>query len=113
IGWRRGRVLLNQALTKSCPEHWARIWGGRYVRLLLRFTTFADWFNEHLGKICDWLILLACVISAGNAMVRYAYDTSSNAWLEIQWYMFAVVVMFGASYTLKRNEHVRVDLFYR
>ena len=45
-------------------------------------------------------------------MVRYAYDTSSNAWLEIQWYMFAVIVMFGASYTLKRNEHVRVDLFY-
>ena len=45
-------------------------------------------------------------------MVRYAYDESSNAWLEVQWYMFAVIVMFGASYTLKRNEHVRVDIFY-
>ena len=45
-------------------------------------------------------------------MVRYAYDTSSNAWLEIQWYMFAVIVMFGASYTMRRNEHVRVDLIY-
>src|SRR6185295_11886588 len=53
-----------------------------------------------------------CVISAGNAMVRYAYDQSSNAWLEVQWYMFALMVMFGASYTLKKNEHVRVDLFY-
>src|SRR5260221_12493713 len=45
-------------------------------------------------------------------MIRYAYDQSSNAWLEVQWYMFAVIVMLGASYTLKRNEHVRVDLFY-
>jgi TRAP-type mannitol/chloroaromatic compound transport system permease small subunit len=57
-------------------------------------------------------VLLACIVSAGNAMVRYAYDTSSNAWLEIQWYMFAVIVMFGASYTMKRNEHVRVDILY-
>ena len=45
-------------------------------------------------------------------MVRYAYDISSNAWLELQWYMFAVIVMFGASYTLKKNEHVRVDIVY-
>ncbi|MEJ0068327.1 MAG: TRAP transporter small permease subunit [Pseudomonadota bacterium] len=44
--------------------------------------------------------------------LRYGYDTSSNAWLEVQWYMFAVIVMLGASYTLQRNEHVRVDLFY-
>jgi TRAP-type mannitol/chloroaromatic compound transport system permease small subunit len=82
------------------------------VKLLLRFSAFVDGFNEHLGKICDWLVLLACVVSAGNAMVRYAYDTSSNAWLEIQWYMFAVIIMFGASYTLKKNEHVRVDIVY-
>src|SRR5271154_2964339 len=58
------------------------------------------------------MVLLACVVSAGNAMVRYAYDQSSNGWLEIQWYMFAVIVMFGAAYTLKRNEHVRGDLIY-
>ena len=60
----------------------------------------------------NWLVLLACLISAGNAMVRYAFDTSSNAWLEVQWYMFAAIVMLGASYTLKRNEHVRVDILY-
>jgi len=82
------------------------------VRLLLRFSAAVDWFNEHIGKICDWLVLLACVVSAGNAMVRYAYDSSSNAWLEIQWYMFAVIIMFGAAYTLKKNEHVRVDIVY-
>jgi TRAP-type mannitol/chloroaromatic compound transport system permease small subunit len=51
-------------------------------------------------------------MSAGNAMIRYAFDYSSNSWLEAQWYMFAVLVMFGASYTLKRNEHVRVEIFY-
>lgn len=82
------------------------------MRLLLAFSALIDAFNEKIGNFCNWLVLLACVVSAGNAMVRYAYDTSSNAWLEIQWYMFAVIVMLGASYTMKRNEHVRVDIFY-
>jgi TRAP-type mannitol/chloroaromatic compound transport system permease small subunit len=82
------------------------------MRALLGFSAIVDAINEKIGVVCNWLVLIACVVSAGNAMVRYAYDTSSNAWLEIQWYMFAVMVMFGASYTLKRNEHVRVDLFY-
>ena len=55
-------------------------------------------------------MLAACVVSAANAMIRYAFGYSSNAWLELQWYMFAVFVMFGASYTFKKNEHVRVDI---
>lgn len=82
------------------------------MRLLLSFSAVIDAINEKIGTVCNWLVLLACVVSAGNAMIRYAYDMSSNAWLEVQWYMFAVIVMFGASYTLKRNEHVRVDLLY-
>jgi TRAP-type mannitol/chloroaromatic compound transport system permease small subunit len=82
------------------------------MRLLLSFSTAIDTINEKIGVVCNWLVLLACLVSGGNAMVRYAYDQSSNAWLEVQWYMFAVIVMFGAAYTLKRNEHVRVDLFY-
>ena len=82
------------------------------MRLLLSFSAAIDALNEKIGYICNWLVVLACVVSAGNAMVRYAYDYSSNAWLEIQWYMFAVIVMLGAAYTLKRNEHVRVDLLY-
>jgi TRAP-type mannitol/chloroaromatic compound transport system permease small subunit len=57
-------------------------------------------------------VLLSCLISAGNAFSRYAFGISSNAWLEIQWYMFGALVMLGASYTLKRNEHVRVDIVY-
>ena len=79
---------------------------------LLAASRLIDTVNERIGKVCDWLVLWACVVSAGNAMVRYAYDISSNAWLELQWYMFAVIVMMGASYTLKKNEHVRVDIWY-
>jgi len=62
--------------------------------------------------IADALVLLSCLISAGNAFSRYAFSISSNAWLEIQWYMFGALVLLGASYTLKRNEHVRVDIVY-
>ena len=82
------------------------------MRLLLSFSALIDALNEKIGVVCNWLVLSACVVSAGNAMVRYAYDSSSNAWLEVQWYMFAVIVMLGASYTLKKNEHVRVDIWY-
>jgi len=82
------------------------------MRVLLSFSTLVDAVNEKIGVFCNWMVLLACVVSGGNAMVRYAYDMSSNAWLEVQWYMFAVIVMFGAAYTMKRNEHVRVDIIY-
>ena len=82
------------------------------MRLLLSLSALIDAMNEKIGSVCNWLVLLACVVSGGNAMVRYAYDKSSNAWLEVQWYMFAVIVMFGAAYTLRKNEHVRVDILY-
>jgi TRAP-type mannitol/chloroaromatic compound transport system permease small subunit len=82
------------------------------VRSLLALSTVIDRLNEKIGYVCNLLVLLACVVSAVNAMIRYAFDYSSNSWLELQWYMFAVLVMFGASYTLKRNEHVRVEIFY-
>jgi TRAP-type mannitol/chloroaromatic compound transport system permease small subunit len=82
------------------------------MRALLAFSSLIDTINEKIGVICNWLVLLACIVSGGNAMVRYAYDTSSNAWLEIQWYMFAALFLLAAGYTLKHNQHVRVDLFY-
>jgi len=82
------------------------------MAFLLALSTAIDKFNEKLGWIANWLVLLACLVSAANAMFRYAFDIGSNAWLELQWYMFAVMVMFGASYTLQRNEHVRVDILY-
>ena len=82
------------------------------MNLLLRLSRAIDAVNERLGWVADWLVLLSCLISAGNAFSRYAFGISSNAWLEIQWYMFGALVMLGASYTLKRNEHVRVDIVY-
>jgi TRAP-type mannitol/chloroaromatic compound transport system permease small subunit len=82
------------------------------VNVLLRVSQAIDWLNESFGRLANILVLLACLVSAGNAMVRYAYDYSSNSLLEVQWYMFAVMVMFGAAYALKRNEHVRVEIFY-
>ena len=82
------------------------------MRPLLVFSRFVDRVNERFGILADCLVLLSCLISAGNAFSRYAFSISSNAWLEIQWYMFGALVMLGASYTLKRNEHVRVDIVY-
>ena len=82
------------------------------MRSLLAISAAIDRLNAKIGAIANFLILLSCLVSAGNAMTRYAFNLSSNAWLEAQWYMFAVVVMFGASYTLRRNEHVRVEIFY-
>src|SRR5258708_28244606 len=85
---------------------------GRGMHLLLKFSALIDAINEKIGVVCNWLVLLACIVSGGNAMVRYAYDQSSNAWLEGQWYMLAVIVLFCAASTLKRKEHVRVGIFY-
>jgi TRAP-type mannitol/chloroaromatic compound transport system permease small subunit len=82
------------------------------MRPLLALSTAIDKLNEKIGYVCNLLVLIACLVSAGNAMIRYAFSNSSNGWLEAQWYMFAIIVMFGSSYTFKRNEHVRVEIFY-
>ena len=82
------------------------------MRPLLAFSRGVDGLNAAVGRVADWFVLLACAVSAGNAFVRYGVSYSSNAWLEVQWYFFAGIIMLGASYTLFRNEHVRVDLVY-
>ena len=79
---------------------------------LLAFSRGVDRVNTFFGSVATWLVLISCVISAGNASIRYLISSSSNAWLEIQWYMFSGIFLLGASYTLKVNEHVRVDVFY-
>jgi len=86
--------------------------GGANVGPLLGVSRAIDWFNEQFGVVANWMVLFACLISAGNAMSRYLFSMSSNGWLEIQWYMFAAMVLLGAPFTLKMNEHVRVDLVY-
>jgi TRAP-type mannitol/chloroaromatic compound transport system permease small subunit len=82
------------------------------VRGLLAFSRAVDWFSARVAVIANWLVLLAAVVSAGNAASRYLFSESSNGWLEIQWYMFTGMVLLGAPYTLRMNEHVRVDLVY-
>ena len=82
------------------------------MNALLKLTRVIDFVNDRFGEVANWLVLLACLISAGNAFSRYLFSLSSNAWLEVQWYMFAGMVLLGGPYTLKVNEHVRVDLIY-
>jgi TRAP-type mannitol/chloroaromatic compound transport system permease small subunit len=86
--------------------------GDGNLRGLLKLSDWIDRLNEKFGVVANWLVLLACVISAGNAVSRYLFSESSNGWLEVQCYMFAGMVLLGGPYTLKMNEHVRVDLVY-
>jgi TRAP-type mannitol/chloroaromatic compound transport system permease small subunit len=80
------------------------------MKLLLCLSRAIDALNEHVGRLTYWLILAAVLISAGNAVVRYTINMSSNAWLEIQWYLFSFVFLFCAGYTLLHNQHVRIDV---
>jgi TRAP-type mannitol/chloroaromatic compound transport system permease small subunit len=77
---------------------------------LLKFSRLVDALNERFGLVANWLVLIACAISAGNALMRYGFSLSSNAWLEIQWYLFAGVFMLGVGYVLLVNGHVRIDV---
>lgn len=79
------------------------------MKNLLGICKTIDWFSEKIGRLTLWLVLGSVLISAGNAIVRKAFSSSSNALLEIQWYLFAAVYLLGASYVFLRNEHVRID----
>ncbi len=71
-----------------------------------------DRLNEFIGKWVSWLILAAILVSAGNAVIRKMFNASSNAWLELQWYLFGAAFLLAAAYTLKQNEHIRIDIIY-
>lgn len=87
-------------------------WSGGSALDVEKITHAIDRLGDAFGFIAKWLVLFACLISAGNAAVRYLFSFSSNGLLEIQWYMFGAIVFFGAAQTLQKNEHVRVDLLY-
>lgn len=80
------------------------------MQALLRLSGAIDWMSEKIGRTVLWLVLVAVLISAGNAVIRKLFDMSSNAWLEVQWYLFSAVFLLCAGYVLKRNEHVRIDV---
>lgn len=80
------------------------------MRALLKFSNAVDWLNSFIGKYVIWLILASTVISGVNAVVRKVFNVSSNAYLEVQWYLFAASFLIAAGYTLLQNEHVRIDV---
>ena len=80
------------------------------MTLLLKLSQLIDWLTERVGKGAFWLVLVMTLISAGNAVVRFAFNYSSNGLLEIQWYLFAAVFLLCSPYTLQKNEHVRIDV---
>jgi len=79
---------------------------------LLAVSRAIDAVNDRIGVLAAWLVFLAVLVSAGNAFLRYSFSIGSNAWLELQWYMFSAIFLLGAAHTLRKNEHVRVDIIY-
>lgn len=82
----------------------------RLLKALLPATRFVDSVNTGIGKRLSWLVIAAVVVSAVNATVRKAFDTSSNSWLELQWVLFSIVFMLCSPWTLLANEHIRIDI---
>lgn len=80
------------------------------MNALLKFSRLIDALTERIAKAVFWLVLVVVLVSAANATMRYTIHYSSNAFLEIQWYLFGVIFLFSSGYTLLRNEHVRIDL---
>jgi len=80
------------------------------MEALLKGARLIDGLSERIGQLISWLVLIAVVVSTSNALIRYAFNIGSNAFLELQWYLFAAVFLLGASWTLKRNEHIRIDV---
>jgi TRAP-type mannitol/chloroaromatic compound transport system permease small subunit len=80
------------------------------VQGLIRLSRGIDWLNERVGRIVAWAIVAAVLVSAINAIIRKVFEMSSNAWLELQWYLFGAVFMLCAAWTLRANEHIRIDI---
>lgn len=80
------------------------------MNLLLRISALIDALNERIGRLVYWMVLAAVLVSAVNAIIRKLFNVSSNAWLELQWYLFSAIFLLCAGYTLLRNGHVRIDV---
>ncbi len=80
------------------------------MNALLTLSRQIDTLTERIGKSAIWIVLIVVLVSTGNAVMRYAFNYSSNALLEIQWYLFGLIFLLCSGYTLLRNEHVRIDL---
>lgn len=111
--WRSptGQVMLGILLLVLIAAIWTRT-RDRDMTVLLAISSLIDRINEFIGKWISWAILISILVSAGNAIIRKTFNTSSNAWLELQWYLFGAAFLLAAAYTLKQNEHIRIDIIY-
>jgi TRAP-type mannitol/chloroaromatic compound transport system permease small subunit len=96
---------------KTLKARLVQSWEDRMTGLLA-LSRAIDRMNEFIGKWVSWLILLAVLVSAANAIIRKTFNMSSNAWLELQWYLFGAAFLLAAAYTLRQNEHIRIDIVY-
>ena len=78
--------------------------------MFMPLSRFIDKMNDRIAGVVSWALLIAVIICTANALIRYTLNYSSNAWLEIQWYLFAAIFMLASSHTLRRDEHVRIDV---
>jgi TRAP-type mannitol/chloroaromatic compound transport system permease small subunit len=96
---------------EAAPTTWFPFPSGEFsLTALLQLSRWIDAFTERIGRSVSWLVLITVVISAGNAIVRKVFNNSSNALLEIQWYLFAATFLLAAGYTMLRQEHVKIDV---
>jgi TRAP-type mannitol/chloroaromatic compound transport system permease small subunit len=126
---RSGRILGEAALEVTKAHLYTKAPAGRKTRVrqsgggtgvpmgngvgmqaLLGLSRAIDAVNTWIGRHVAWLILIAAIISAGNAIIRKLFDTSSNAWLEVQWWLFGLAFLLAAPWTLKDNDHIRIDI---
>lgn len=82
----------------------------KIMAVFMNLSRTIDWVNEKIAGAVSWALLVAVVICAVNALVRYTFNYSSNAWLEIQWYLYSAVFLLASAHTLRRDEHVRIDV---
>lgn len=110
----RGDFVCSTSPLQPAPVDCLGVFFGQRIPMkpLLSLAEFIDAINNRFGSLANWAVLLSCFISCANAVFRFGFSLSSNAWLEIQWYLFAGAVMLGASMVLRVNEHVRVDVIY-
>ena len=81
--------------------------------ILLKLAALIDAVNGRVGRAVNWLVLAAVLVSASNAVARYGFSAGSNAWLELQWYLFSAIFLLGAGYALREGAHVRIALVAR
>lgn len=82
------------------------------MKPLIAFSRLIDGLNERIGRIVMWGVLVATLVATGNALAKHFFGQGSNAWLELQWYLFGMMFLLGAAYTLRHGGHVRIDIFY-